>query len=106
MFDLGAQFGLSIASHQYFWSGIRNYVEVRTHEATTCFSCVAGSFKASKGAQPNAQLNKEGANQFARIIKTARSRLGNIAKKSGSRRIFCVQQLMPCNRQGGVVAMV
>jgi hypothetical protein len=31
MFDLAVQCGVRIASHQYFWSGIRNYVVVRNH---------------------------------------------------------------------------
>lgn len=29
MFDLGCQCGRPFAGHQYFWSGIQNYVEVR-----------------------------------------------------------------------------
>lgn len=33
MFDLGAQFGVPIVSHQYFWSGIPNYVEIRNYPA-------------------------------------------------------------------------
>lgn len=33
MFDLGAQFGVPIVSHQYFWSGILKYVEIRNHAA-------------------------------------------------------------------------